>query len=444
MKLFVTTIRIVHLNVFSLLFILVLHPIQGYAQTEELPVTTITFEHDLRPISFYYYSSESLAEENTQIDHAVIVTHGTLRNGATYFTNMMSALGQRPELVDRTVVIAPQFITEEDVNFHGVNESFPFWSSAGWTSGSTSGNDEPQIRISSFEVLDTLIMRAINVFPSISTLVFTGHSAGGQLTNTYTAVSPVFEILCMDYGISSKSIVSNPTKYVYMTSERHIRGTDNQFRIPDTDCEDYNEWSFGLEDLFIYPDRSGAAKIRKWAGEREMVYLLGGQDNVSDAGSVSCRSLIQGEHRLERGIIYYNHILSTYGDEAENNHRLVIIPDLGHDHFLMYNSNDGVRELFDRPPVSNCNDRTTFIDEIQPIDDYSIFPNPSRDEIYINGPQKYRSIEFYDVLGKRLRAVEISPNTNRIGLSNIKAHSLIFYRLNLVNDKVKTGKIIIQ
>ncbi|MEE9371958.1 MAG: hypothetical protein V3V00_02795 [Saprospiraceae bacterium] len=49
-----------------------------------------------------------------------------------------------------------------------------------------------------------------------------------------------------------------------MSSERRVGNSIDDFEIPKFVCPDYNEWSFGLEDLFIYPSRAGKDQFLEW------------------------------------------------------------------------------------------------------------------------------------------------------------------------------------
>lgn len=371
-------------------------------QTENLPNDIITFDHEGVFVKGLFYTTHDIDQSHGSVKKLIVVVHGTLRNGDDYFDNMRAALNLRPAIKDQVAIIAPQFITDEDVDFHGLDENYPYWSSSGWSSGSTSRNPDPnRIRLSSFEYLDTLITRALLSFPDVEEFVFTGHSAGAQLTNAYTASSPIFETLCTDYEITSKSIVANPGRYVYMSPRRRVGDSIEDFAAFSGDCSDYNEWSYGLEDLFIYPDRAGADQIKAWMGEREVVYLLGDQDTDPDDTLNSCRAKAQGEHRLERGRVYYNHLIDTYGTDITALHQQVIVPNVGHDNFRMYNSEQGLTALFDNAPITTCKGQTTSISE-QVNHQMRLFPNPVKDILNIELLEKNtgsQSFILYDVNG---------------------------------------------
>ncbi|MEE9373274.1 MAG: hypothetical protein V3V00_09500 [Saprospiraceae bacterium] len=72
---------------------------------------------------------------------------------------MNTALSLRQNEIPVTAIIAPQSLTEEDIDFHELRSDFAYWSSNGWKSGSNSRNESSNprdFRIPSFEILDTL------------------------------------------------------------------------------------------------------------------------------------------------------------------------------------------------------------------------------------------------------------------------------------------------
>ena len=383
---------------------LLCHSGWAISQIDIIADDELIFEKEGIQVSSRYYTSHALEEIHSEITKLVIVVHGTNRNADDYFENMKIALRQRPSEVPSTAIIAPQYLTESDINFHGLSDDHLYWSSDGWKSGSNSRDESSNprdIRISSFEVQDTLIIRSLQSFPNLSQLVFTGHSAGGQFTNRYTASSPIFEILCDEYDISSKSIIANPGTYVYMSPERRVGESETEFAIPDINCSDYNEWSFGLEDLFVYPSRAGADQIREWYSTREVVYLLGQNDNDPNASTLprSCRAMTLGNHRYERGRIYYNHIVRTFGEEIKSLHSKVEVPRVGHSNFDMYNSEEGLRVLFDESPTSTCNTTTSTHDFVR--SELSISPNPALSVLRVNlsGAQEIKNLQIIDMQG---------------------------------------------
>lgn len=249
-------------------------------------------------------------------------------------------------------------------------------------------------------------MSVVSNFSNLKTMVFTGHSAGGQLTNRYTASSPIFELLCRDHNISAKSIIANPGSYVYMSDKRRVGSSIDQFEVP-RGCAEYNEYSYGLDDLYTYHRRVGAVQLQEWYGAREVLYLLGERDNNPNASTLpsSCRAQLQGNHRLEKGLIYYNHIVETYGEEIKERHSLALVSDVGHDNFDMYNSPKGLQALFDDAPIISCSDQTTSTTNLK-NKNINIYPNPAQNIISFDGLNGDESLRITDISGRLLLAKE--------------------------------------
>ncbi len=380
------------------------------AQTDNIGSSKMEMVINGNTLKIPYYASQSLDQVDSTITNGVIVIHGVNRNAKTYFSNMEEAANKRPTETTSTFIIAPQFLTEEDIDFYTLDNEHLYWSSGGWQSGSNSrnnsGNPRPE-RIPSYAVLDTLMMRLVQNFPSLKTIVFTGHSAGGQLTNRYSATSPMADDLCQQYEISTKFIVANPGSYVYMDGKRRVNGTNNSFAIPTTSCSAFNEWRYGLEDLFTYPARAGVDSIRSMLKRREVVYLLGENDNNPNDSNLDtdCEAILQGIHRLERGSIYYNYLIDFYGDEIKELQSLDTVPNAGHSNFDMYNSDIGLFHLFESPPNS-CSEIVVVSANEQNIQPIKIFPNPATEFLQIDGELKGTDLIIYDLLGRKRREVQ--------------------------------------
>lgn len=410
-----------------------------HAQVDVIAPKKFSFTQDGNDISIPYYATHSLSEIDENISKIIIVVHGTNRNADDYFDNMTSALNQRPELIEHTLIIAPQFLRIDDVQTFNVDESIAYWSSDGWKVGSNSKNESHNprdFRIPSYEVLDSMISILPLQFPNAKQLVFTGHSAGGQLTNRYTASNPIFDLICSEYGISTKSIVANPGSYVYLSPMRRIGESLTDFGVP-TGCSDYNEYSYGLDGLYTYHSRAGAEQMKDWYRQREVIYLVGEADNDPNASTLprSCRAMLQGSHRLERSLIYYNHIIETFSEDLTNLHKLIKVPGVGHNNFDMYHSESGLKELFDKPPVNSCGNQTTSTNNIDESD-LIIFPNPVINNLHISSSYlEYSPAFIYNNLGQII--LQFHNNDNAIDVSALQS-GLYYLQLNLPNKSLIT------
>lgn len=367
------------------------------AQVEVIASRSLSLTVNDSQVTFPYYASEDLEAKNEAIEKVIIVVHGTNRNADVYYDNMKEALDRRPEQKEKTAVIAPQFLTEEDIDKFNLGDEYIYWSSDGWKVGANSRDESSNprdFRIPSYSILDSMILKAVESFPNLKHLIFTGHSAGGQLTNRYTASSPIFDILCSDFNVASKSIIANPGSYVYMSPRRALVGSMHQFEVPE-DCDEYNHYSYGLEDLYTYHREAGADQMKEWYARREVVYMMGEEDNDPDASTLprSCRAMLQGSHRLERSQIYYNHIIDTFGESIKDFHKLHVIPGVGHDNYGMYHSDIGLAELFDNLPIQSCGETTTATQELLHTE-LIISPNPLSETLLLTIGDQEEILEY--------------------------------------------------
>ena len=394
--------------------------LQSAAQVDEVSDDKFAFEYLGFTVKIPYYSNYDIDQVNNSIEKVVVVIHGDNRDADVYFDNMEEAANRRPNQTQNTLIIAPQFLTEEDIDFWSLDDEHLYWTSGGWKAGSNSrdevSNPRP-VRLSSYAVLDSLLIHVTQNFPEVETLVFTGHSAGGQVANRMAACSPITDILCEQFDISSKFIVANPSSYVYLNNERRIGSSLEDFDVPNTNC-DYNDWKYGLEDLFKYPSQFGVDSIQSMMKRRRVDYILGSNDNNPNSSSldVSCEANLQGEHRLERGEIYVNYLEHYYGEEILERQSFQIIPGVGHDNYDMYHSEKGLFLLFEE--TFNSCQNTVAVSEWSksPI---KIFPNPASDYISVEIPSENignSQLSVFDLHGKLISSQEA---VNTLSLANL-------------------------
>jgi hypothetical protein len=301
-----------------------------------------------------YCSNASLDAPN-QVTRAIVVVHGSGRNGPGYYRHVAgSAVGVG--VVRSTIVVAPHFLTEADVDAYRVEDDVPFWSSGGWKEGamSRSTTRNPRaFKLSSFAVVDAILARLADrdAFPELTDVVVTGFSAGGQFTNRFLAGSTL-EPQLRSLGIAVKYVVGSPSSYLYFDEARRVAGTIDQFAMPDEDaqaqCPTYDGDKYGLADLNTYLREVGADQIRTQYTSRRVVYLLGGADaQFDEALDTGCEAQLQGEHRLERGDIYYNYLGYVFGPPIYHRQVKEIVPGVGHSARAMYSSSAAQRHLFD-------------------------------------------------------------------------------------------------
>ncbi|MCP2340162.1 hypothetical protein [Actinomadura rupiterrae] len=258
----------------------------------------------------------SLERVPTDVESAVVVVHGALRNAGDYFWIVEEAACGR-----RVLVLAPQFLTAVDVRGRAECRELLHWETEDWKGGFG--------EVSSFEVLDALLRRLLD---GVRRVTVAGNSAGGQFVNRYAAVGNV-----PDERV--RFVVANPSTYLYF--DRVRPGVDGLVGA------ERDQWRYGFGGARPeYVSESAEYYFERYLG-RDVVYLLGEED--ADPGAalleVHPAALAQGLTRFERGVRYYEYLEQKAGGSLER-HRLVRLAGVGHDARDVFTSAQGVEALF--------------------------------------------------------------------------------------------------
>ncbi len=283
------------------------------------PETTLDYKGSV----FSHFVSHDLKTPNSQIEKVIISVHGSERNAHTYF-NSIEAMVKREGVVDKTIILAPHFKEALDP----LQPQELYFSPEGWLSGDEALNGA----VSSFEVIDHIMELLANksIFPNLKEIVMTGHSAGAQLTQRYAAGSNSDGIFP---DIHFRYIVANPGSYLYLTKNRPVN--------PNLPCS-FNDYKFGLDHLNTYMQKNVSQLIAQYTS-KQVVYLLGEQDIISDNIDQSCPAQYQGKTRLERGRFYKAQLEVEF---PQARHFLFTVPGIGHTQYGMYTSAIGQKVLF--------------------------------------------------------------------------------------------------
>ncbi|MBU1701461.1 MAG: VCBS repeat-containing protein [Candidatus Eisenbacteria bacterium] len=309
------------------------------------------------------------------ITRAIIVIHGTLRNAESYLSAILDAASLAGCATDSTMVIAPQFLAEQDLVLHSLPSGIAFWAYMGWRQGDLSLNTPAHPRpwrISSYAVIDTILFRLAMLNPALRKIVLVGHSAGGQFTHRYAAASLIPTILDDQFGIEVQHIIANPSSYLYFTDERWVAGTAYEFETPSEQdselCPQFNDYKYGLRFPNEYMD-AGADVVLQQYQQRNIACLLGSDDtNPYELYlDTSCMAGFQGRHRLERGLVYTYYLHYLFGPNALENNHTAVIAGIAHDYRGIFTSECGLHYLFDTgeciplPPTPPWADVTTSL-----------------------------------------------------------------------------------
>ena len=278
-----------------------------------------------------YFGTSSL-DGDEDVTRALIVVHGVLRDADYYYDTGVIAADAAHQL-DSTIVIAPQFVERSEIEGQGVSPMTLYWNGQ-WPGGSDALAPAP---ISSYDVFDAIIERLSDErrFPHLREIVLIGHSAGGQIVQRYAVVGKAPEL---DGGsrIPVHLVVSNPSSYLYLSDWRPV---------PQKNCNDYNEWRYGLKGAPRYVEGMAAELDARYA-KRRVTYLMGTADTnpTEDDLDRSCGGEAQGPYRFARAEYFIGYEGRRHRDGT--NQDFAFVPNVGHDNRAMFTSPCGLAVVF--------------------------------------------------------------------------------------------------
>jgi pimeloyl-ACP methyl ester carboxylesterase len=299
------------------------------------------------PARTMVYASYSLDSVNPAVTRALIMVHGAGRNADHYFETATAA-GFLAGALDNTVIIAPHFLQGRDT----AQANEVVWPGRGdsWKSGGLAESDSA---LSSFDVADELLRKLANkkIFPNLTKIVVTGHSAGGQYSTRYEMANRVHDSL----GVSISYVVANPSTYAWPAAVRPLPTGDanpvdaykaslepNGDKVhsdykygpfDSTKVANYNAWPTGLETRLGYTKGVSDDQLKKQLVERPTTYLVGQVDVLPLGGfDSSPKAMTQGPTRRARGEAFAKYVNETLGAK----HNIIVVPECGHNDRCIY------------------------------------------------------------------------------------------------------------
>ena len=294
---------------------------------------------------FAVYANMPFGQDLPDVDTAVIIFHGLLRNGNDYYTAAVKLLAESGARQSATLLLAPNFLAVADAGKPGV-DGMPLWTVQGWIVGEDAVNG--RFALSSLDVLDDLVASLSDRehLPALKRVVIAGHSGGAQIAQRYAVLNAIDE-RTRARGIELRYIVANPSSYLYFDNLRPQGGAFAPYNT--TWCPNYNDYRYGLDRIVRYAGAaSGSDLFRRYAA-RDVTYLLGSLDidPRHPALDKQCGAEAEGANRNERGRGYLKHLMHLAGT-SRLNHRAFEVQGVGHDQEKMFGSTCGVEALFDR------------------------------------------------------------------------------------------------
>ena len=297
-----------------------------------------------------YYRNISLDSTSEHIKYAIVSLHGDGRNSYEHFS-VITQLTTGVGLQDSTILLAPTYPIQDDINQYNLNDDVLYWPDGDWNAGDLSRNTQSNprpFRISSFSTMDTIYHRLAENNPSLEKIVLTGHSAGSQMVVRYAAGGRAQEALGGN-NIEFVYVPVNTPSFLYYDGNRVLDEATEVFDFGPTGCTSANQYKYGLDNLNQYMETTGETNIIDRFKLANTTYLIGQYDFGGQTGT--CARMVQGYSRLIRTYIYFSYIGYFYGDTIYNNHRMAEIPGASHDFGETVLTDCGKKSIFD---VGDC------------------------------------------------------------------------------------------
>jgi hypothetical protein len=258
-----------------------------------------------------YESSHNISSQNDSITRVIYSIHSSSYSAKSYFSRAAALVDKAPGQKNKTLIIAPHILDKSCLD-KPEDKNILYWEIPAFRGTSRGFFKDKRVTISAFEVTDIILedVATHGSFPNLKTIIILGHSAGGQMVNRYAA-SGIFETnIANPMEIEVRYIVMAPSSYVYFNNERAIEGTISKFSVPKSPPENYNYWGYGLERMYAYHKKHEVTPelVTDQYPSKRILYLVGSEDRNENDPSMGKTeaAMLQGRHRLERGIIYYN------------------------------------------------------------------------------------------------------------------------------------------
>ena len=250
-------------------------------------------------------------QPQSQVTRAVVMFHGKGRDVDGYYkATVLAAEAAGGNAAATSILVAPQFLNEEDARAHGLLPIVLRWRQGTWEAGADASGP---ISLSAYEVNDAIVAHLSDrrLFPNLKTIVLAGHSGGGQAMQRYAVAGRAERHAAT--GVHLRYVVANPSSYLYFSDERPIfKGDGFDFQKGDgKKCRDFDHWKYGPLDVHEEYVRQSAAPgwqvLEDAFALKDVIYLLGTADvdpHEKDLDE-SCSGEIEGPTRFLRGQAYY-------------------------------------------------------------------------------------------------------------------------------------------
>lgn len=143
----------------------------------------------------------------------------------------------------------------------------------------------------------TLAFFPPTAFPNVKTITFIGHGCGAITTQRFAALRTAD-----DGGVKIRYLVGNPSTMLYFSEDRPSK-------VNRKSCSNYNDFFFGLNDVYIPYGYSGSptGTFSNYA-RRDVRYLIGLNDNGAGGDQSCAAKAMGGVNRKDRSLAYWKYI----------------------------------------------------------------------------------------------------------------------------------------
>jgi hypothetical protein len=285
------------------------------------------------------------------VTRAIIVIHDQSRDAEASLSAMMALAGS---LNTNTLILAPQFLLPSDLErfaAHLPNQGrdFATWNfdatASGWIAGDDSNAVPGHKGVSSFTVIDLLLMYLTDRqrFPDLDSVILAGYGTGGVFVQRYAAFGLASDLLDKE-NVKLRFVVAQAPSFLYLTANRPQGGRKGFGAVDAAICPDANTYPYGLDKLNPYARRVGANAAKTGYALRFITYLTApGADSTPD---LTCAAMAQGQNGTARADNYAFYLQSLYGDVASKTQNFSVNPKAKNDPVGLFGSSCGMTILF--------------------------------------------------------------------------------------------------
>ena len=320
---------------------------------DAVPATTFfpVFPHealsDMAPQWIPVAANHPLEEVNPDLRRAIVVLPDESRDANNAVATMSALAGNLNSIV---MIVSPQFLLPSDLSRFAQHlpdkgRDFATWKIGTWTQGDDSLSSAGKRGISSFTVMDLILMFLSDRarFPNLESVVLAGSGAGANFVQRYAAFGLGTEAL-FKQNINLRFLVAGASSYFYPTGTRPLGGNKG-FGQPDkAACPAYNDYPYGSDKLNPYARRAGGNAAKTDYVLRFITYINAKAPDVLPESN--CAAMVQGATGFIRSENFRNYIMTRYSDVADKTQIFAAPKESSNDAVTLFGSACGMATLF--------------------------------------------------------------------------------------------------